>query len=150
MSAGRRVAALALLVAPPLALSLALPPAARADVLPGEWDIATTVAVSGQAGSIGPMHQTECLDASRAGDPSALLGPMSAMGAGCSLSDKRDDGSSLSFRLTCIGPFAADGSGTVSYGPDHADGDLELRSSIAGQEFDTRSHVAAHRIGPCK
>ncbi|HUJ86736.1 MAG TPA: DUF3617 family protein [Burkholderiales bacterium] len=133
-----------------LALLAALPFAARADVLPGEWDIATTVSVSGQAGSVGPLHQTRCLDATQAANPGALFGPLAGAGAGCSLSDKRDNGSSLSFHLTCIGPFAADGSGTVSYGPDRMDGELQLRSSIAGQQFDTRSHVAAHRIGPCQ
>ena len=123
---------------------------ALADVLPGVWDIATTVSVSGQSGSIGPLHQTQCLNATQAGNPAALFGPMSGAGAGCTLSDKRDDGRSLSFLLTCVGPFAADGSGTVSYGPDQVDGDLQLRSSIAGQEFDTHSHVEAHRIGPCQ
>jgi Protein of unknown function (DUF3617) len=128
-----------------LALSLRT---ACADVLAGEWDIATTVSVSGQAGSIGPLHQTQCLGATQAANPEALFGPLS--GAGCLLSHKRDDGSRLSFRLTCNAPFTAEGSGTVSYGPDHVEGDLELRSSIAGQEFDTRSHVAAHRIGPCQ
>jgi Protein of unknown function (DUF3617) len=133
-----------------LALLAALPLAARADVLAGNWDIATTVSVLGQPGSIGPMHQTQCLDPAQAANPAALFGPLAGAGAGCSLSDKRDDGRSLTFRLTCIGPFTADGSGTISYGPDHVDGDLQLKSSIAGQEFDTRSHVAAHRTGPCR
>jgi hypothetical protein len=130
------------------ALLAMLSGAARADVQSGEWDIATTVTVAGQAGSIGPLHQTQCLGAAQAANPEALFGPLS--GAGCLLSHKRDDGSRLSFRLTCNAPFAAQGSGTVSYGPDRVEGDLELRSSIAGQEFDTRSHVAAHRIGPCQ
>lgn len=123
---------------------------AWADVLPGEWDIATTVAVVGQPGTIGPMHQTQCLDAAQAANPAGLFGPQAGAGAGCTLSDKRDDGSSLSFRLSCIGPFAADGSGAVSYGPDHMDGELRLRGSIAGQQFESHSHVAAHRIGPCQ
>jgi Protein of unknown function (DUF3617) len=142
MGGGRRALALALLAALPLA--------ARADILPGEWDIATTVSLLGQPGSIGPMHQTQCLDAAQAANPAALFGPLSGAAAGCSLSDKRDNGASLTFRLTCTGAFAADGSGTVSYGPDRMDGDLQLHSSIAGQQFDTRSHVAAHRTGPCK
>jgi hypothetical protein len=142
MAAGSRAFVFALLAV--------LSRAARADVLPGEWDIATTVAVAGQSASVGPLHQTQCLGAAQAASPAALFGPLSGTAAGCSLSDKRDDGSSLTFRLTCIGPFAADGSGTVSYGPDRMDGDLDLRSRIAGQEFDTRSHVAAHRIGPCQ
>jgi Protein of unknown function (DUF3617) len=132
------------------ALLATLARAALADVLPGEWDISTTVAVSGQAGSIGPLHQTQCLGPAQAADPAALFGPLSGAAAGCALTDKRDYGSSLSFRLTCIGPFAADGSGSVSYGPDRMEGDLELRSTIAGQQFDTRSHVSAHRIGPCQ
>jgi hypothetical protein len=142
------------MAARPRALAFALLAAASrcafADVLPGEWDIVTTVSVSGQSGSIGPMHQTQCLDAAQAANPAGLFGPQASAGAGCTLSDKRDDGSSLSFRLSCIGPFAADGSGAVSYGPDHMDGELRLRGSIAGQQFETRSHVAAHRIGPCQ
>ncbi len=121
-----------------------------ADVRPGEWDIATTVSVSGQSASVGPLHQTQCLGAAQAGNPASLFGPLSGLGAGCTLSDRRDDGSRLSFHFTCIGPFAADGSGKVSYGPDRVDGELEMRSTIVGQQFDTRSHVAARRIGPCQ
>ena len=123
---------------------------AWADVLPGEWDIATTVSVSGQPGSVGPLHQTQCLDAAQAGSPAATFGSLASLGAGCALSDKRDDGSSLSFHVTCSGPIAAEGSGAVSYGPDRMEGELDMRSIIAGQQVATRSHVAARRIGPCQ
>ena len=123
---------------------------ACADVLPREWDIATTVAVLGQSGSVGPVHQTQCLGAAQAGGPAATLGSLASRGAGCALSDKRGDGSSLSFHVTCSGPIAADGAGTVTYGPDHMEGELEMRSTIAGQQVTTQSHIAARRIGPCQ
>ena len=123
---------------------------AWADVLPGEWDIATTVAVVGQPGSVGPVHQTQCLGAAQADSPAATFGSLASLGAGCALSDKRDDGSSLSFHVTCSGPIATDGSGAVTYGPDHMEGDLQMQNTIAGQQVTTQSHVAARRIGPCQ
>jgi len=42
------------------------------------------------------------------------------------------------------------GVGSVRYGAASMEADLELSGDAGGQSFATRSHVSAHRLGPCK
>ena len=128
-----------------LALAIAAG-AARADVMPGEWQISTTIAVGGQAAALGPFSQSQCVTAGEAGNPSSLVG---AAAAGCSFSDQRDDGSTMTFRLSCNGLMPATGEGSVHYGPRHFDGELMLHAKVGSEAVDTHAVIRAQRTGDC-
>ena len=125
---------------------LAVAGAARADVEPGNWEVSITTSVPGTAGEIGPVVRTRCLSADDARDPSRVLGP----GGGCEFTDRRDDGSVYTFAIVCGGQMPMRGVGSVRYGAASMEADLELSGDAGGQSFATRSHVSAHRVGPCK
>jgi len=115
---------------------LAVGGAARADVEPGNWEVSVTTSVPGTPGEIGPVVRTRCLSADDARDPSRVLGP--------------GDGSVYTFAIVCDGQMPMRGVGKVRYGAASMEADLELSGDAGGQSFATRSHVSAHRVGPCK
>ena len=125
----------------------AIPGAARADVEPGSWELSVTTSVDGMPGQIGPIVQARCLTPEDARDPGRGLGPAGA--SGCDFSNRRDDGNVFSFDLRCAGQVPMRGSGSVRYGAQFMEGDLELAGDAPGQKFATRSHVSGRRVGPC-
>ena len=124
-----------------IAMLAALPTTARADVEPGNWELSVTTTVDGMPGQIGPIVQTRCLTPEEARDPARVLG--------CDFSNRRDDGNVFSFDLRCGGQVPMRGSGSVRYGAQFMEGELELAGDASGQKFATRSRVSGRRVGPC-
>lgn len=130
-----------------IAMLAAVSAAARADVEPGSWELSVTTLMDGMPGQIGPLVQTRCLTPADARDPARVLGPAGT--GGCEFSNRRDDGNVFSFDLRCGGQVPMRGSGSVRYGAQFMDGELELAGDASGQKFVTRSRVSGRRVGPC-
>lgn len=117
-------------------------PLARADIEPGNWEIAATTTVQGIKEPTSIM-QTRCLTAEEARDPSRLFGP--SAGARCQFTNRNDTGSVFSFEISCSGQPPFRGSGSVRYARDSLEGELELKTD----DFVTRSRIAGRRLGGC-
>ena len=113
---------------------------ARADIEPGSWEIAASTQVMG--GAPVQMMQAHCLSAADAADPSRLFG---SAGAGCQCTRRSDTGSLFTFEVLCGTQPQMRGSGSVRYGRDALDGELELKSD----QFTARSRIAGRRLGGC-
>jgi hypothetical protein len=121
-----------------LLLHFALP--ARADLEPGSWEISASTHLKG--GEPVQMTQTHCLSAAQAADPSRLFG---SAGAGCQFTKRSDTGSLFTFEVLCGSQPRMRGSGSVRYGRDSLNGELELTS----EQFTARSRIAGRRLGGC-
>jgi hypothetical protein len=119
-----------------------LTPLARADIEPGNWEIAATTTVQGIREPTS-FTQTRCLTAEEARDPSGLFGP--ASGARCQFTNRNDTGSLFTFEISCGGQPPFRGSGSVRYARDSLEGELELKTD----DFVTRSRIAGRRLGAC-
>jgi hypothetical protein len=116
--------------------------AAWADIDPGNWEITATTELPG-AQQPASFKQTRCLTPADASDPSRLFG--SVPGAGCQFLNRNDNGSVFTFEIACDLPQPIRGLGSVRYGRDSLDGELELRI----ETFATRSRIRGRRLGAC-
>ena len=121
-----------------LLLVAALP--ARADIEPGSWEISASGEVQGVKEPVNVV-QTRCLSAEDARNPGRIFGS----GPGCEFTNRRDSGGVFTFDVSCSSQPPVQGSGSVRYGRDSMDGELELKS----EHFSARSRIAARRIGGC-
>jgi len=115
---------------------------ARADIDPGNWEISASTELQGIKEPV-TMTQTRCLSAEEARDPSRLFG--SSPAARCQFTHRSDTGGVFTFEITCEGQQQLRGAGTVRYGRDSLDGELELKTD----SFFARSRIAGRRIGGC-
>jgi len=127
-------------------LLAAFPLAPGADIQAGNWELSVTSQMPGMPQPIGPITQTKCISEADARDPSRLVSPSSG---GCEFSNKRDDGATMSFDITCSGQVPMRGSGTVRYGAQTFDADLNLSAEMQGQKIVTSSKVTGRRLGGC-
>ena len=117
---------------------------ALADIEPGNWELTVTTAVDGMPGSLAPVTRARCITLEEARDPSRLTG-----GAECEFSNRRDNGSEISFDVSCGGQVPMRGSGVVRYAPQSIDGTLAISADAGGQKIMTRSRIAGRRLGAC-
>lgn len=129
------------------ALLSAMIPVAQADLSGGQWQLTTLITVSGIPGELGPFQQTQCLTAVAAKDPNQLFG--SAGGTDCAFADERDDGRHFSFTLSCSGATRVNGAGSLRYGSDALEGQMEIHSDLGGQMLTVQTRISSRRIGPC-
>ena len=115
---------------------------AWADIDPGNWEITASTEVPG-AQEPASFKQTRCLTPADARDPNRLFG--SVPGAGCQFLTRSDTGSVFAFEIACDLPQPVRGAGSVRYGRESLDGEMEIR--IEG--FVTRSRITGRRIGAC-
>lgn len=128
-----------------LLLALFATAAAAGDVQPGNWEMTVTLSVEGSSGAMAPVTQTRCLTEAEARDPSRLVGSTA-----CEFTNKRDDGSEMSFDVACGGQLPMRGKGVVRYSAQNVAATLELSADAGGQKLATRSQLSARRLGDCK
>jgi hypothetical protein len=115
---------------------------ARADIEPGNWELSATTVVQGIREPTS-IVQTRCLTAEEARDPSRLFG--SSPGAKCQFTNRNDTGSVFTFEISCNAQPPLRGSGSIRYGREVLEGELELKT----EHFATRSRIAGRRLGSC-
>lgn len=123
---------------------------ARADIGAGNWEMEITTSISGLPGggtqATGPVKQTQCLRAEDARDPARLFGNPAG---GCDFTNRRDDGSTFRFDISCSGQAPLSGNGEVRYARDTLEGEVAVRVGAGSQAIETRSRIRARRVGPC-
>lgn len=123
-------------------LPLAIISPAWADIDPGNWELTATTEMQGIK-EPATFKQTRCLTPEDARDPSRLFGP--SPGATCQFVNRQDTGSVLTFEIECNAGQPIRGTGSVRYGRDTVEGELELRT----EGFSARSRISGRRIGGC-
>ena len=127
-----------------LLLALFATAATAADVQPGNWEMTITLSMEGAPGAAPPVTQTRCLTEAEARDPSRLVGS-----ATCEFTNKRDNGSEMSFDVASGGQLPMRGKGVVRYSAQNVAATLELSAEAGGQKLATRSQLSARRLGDC-
>ena len=125
-----------------LALSLALPCAALAQVQPGSWELTVITQMTDADKPTGPLKKTQCFTEEDANDPSSVLGA----GGTCQFSNRREVGNTLSFDVKCSGALPMAGTGSLRTSGDSFTGQLDLG---AGSGFRMNTKISGRRLGPC-
>ena len=121
--------------------------AARADVEPGNWEISSTTTVQGAPAPVS-VTQSRCLSEADARDPGRLFGAQP--GSPCEFSNRKDDGSLMTFDIRCSGPPAMAGNARVRYAKSDVDAEINLRAEGLPQPIVMNSRVTGRRTGACQ
>ena len=126
-------------------------PSLAAEMSPGLWEITLESRVAGQPGfAPEPFRLRQCLSAADARDPSALLGSMANPGAsGCTYTNKAYSGNNFRFSMQCVGTFAIQSQGEVSFTADTMSGNITAVANVGGEKTELSNKVSAHRLGGC-
>jgi Protein of unknown function (DUF3617) len=126
-------------------------PGLAADMSPGLWEITLETRIAGQPGfAPEPFRLQQCLSATDASDPSALLGGMANPGvSGCTYSHKAYAGNSFRFSMQCAGSLGIQSQGEVSFTADTMNGSINSVANAGGEKAELSNKVSARRLGGC-
>jgi hypothetical protein len=122
-----------------------------ADISPGLWEISMETRVASDPGfAPEPFRVKQCLTADDARDPARLLGSMANPGAtGCTFSERKYTGDTLTFAMQCTGGYGIVPRGQVTFTSDTMSGNITATANVGGQNVELQNKVSARRIGGC-
>jgi hypothetical protein len=137
-----------------LALAPSVKSLAQADIQPGEWELTVEINAPGEAGIRMQQPIRQCLSQADARDPSRLLtGAANPTAGNCSFSDKRESSGHLEFSVSCQGPLAVTGRGSIDFTPTTLQGSLilDLNAGASGVQLPTgiTNRISGRRVGNC-
>jgi hypothetical protein len=140
----------------PLAFALALNTNsfAQGDIQPGMWELSVEINAPGETGFKMQQPIRQCLSLADAKDPSRILNGAANPSAGnCSFPDKRESSGHMDFSVSCQGPLAITGRGSIDYTPTTLQGSLtlEFNASALGVQLPSGidNRISGHRVGDC-
>lgn len=119
-----------------------------ADPRPGLWNLSVTMTADGAAQPFGPYHRSQCFTQEDMQNPEKLLADIGA--PDCSYGNQKNQDNRYSFTLQCGGDLPMNGSGSVTYGTDTFQGEVDIVASLEGLEIATRSQISGVRAGDCE
>ncbi len=144
-------------------LALVVTPVATlaADMLPGQWEIALSMATPSAPGQrFGPFTQSFCLSSANVVDPTRLLGIAGATPSTCTYGKQQTTGNSLGFDISCQGATPMNGSGTATWTADTLSASFTINTRTQGSDtqngattpivpLSAEVSITAHRTGGC-
>jgi hypothetical protein len=115
---------------------------------PGLWNLTVTTTPDGGGKPIGPFYRSQCLSQEDIRDPEQLFAE-SGMDD-CTFNGKKQQGSRYDFTLQCGGSLPMSGQGTVNYGAESFEGELNLVTEIQGLDLATTTIASGQRVGECQ
>lgn len=115
---------------------------------PGKWQttVETTVEVSGRPQTMPARTATHCITAEDAKSPEKLVPQMqqNAHNSGCSMTDVKQDGSTVSWKMTCE-KTQMNGDGKMTFAGDSYDGHFHMKSP----QYDVNVKYTGKYLGAC-
>ena len=121
--------------------------AQAAEPKPGLWNLTVTTTPDGGGQPLGPFYRSQCLSQEDIRDPEQLFAE-SGMDD-CTFKGKKQQGSRYDFTLQCGGALPMSGQGTVNYGAESLEGELNLVTEIQGLDIATTTIASGQRVGEC-
>jgi Protein of unknown function (DUF3617) len=123
--------------------ALALPTFAASPVKSGKWQTTIEMEMPGMPMKMPPMTHTQCITKEQAEEATAGI-PKGKNEAGCTFSDVKVDGSTISWKMTCE-KQGMTGNGTVTYADDTYTGKMDMK--VADREMHMK--YSGKRLGDC-
>lgn len=122
-----------------------------ADLMPGLWEITMVTRVAGAEGyAPAPVSLSQCVTERDAQDPSRLIGGFSNPGAtDCTYTEKSYSGSTFRFAMQCGGSLGLVSKGSVTFGPQQFNGNIDVSADLGGQSTAFRNQISGRRLGGC-
>jgi len=123
--------------------ALALPTFAASPVKSGKWQTTIEMDMPGMPMKMPPMSHTTCITKEQAEDATNAI-PKNDKQSGCTFSDVKVDGSTISWKMTCEKQQMT-GTGTVTYAGDSYTGKMDMK--VADREMHMK--YSGKRLGDC-
>jgi len=128
------------------ALALCAAGARAAGMMPGRWEISSTVTSPAMPG-VRPATRTQCFGAQQNWDPASMLEP-GRDHPDCEVTVTSARPEDFSWTMQCP-QSGKRGSGKMRYGSTSMQGQMRTESAVGGQRFDITQKISARRLGPC-
>ncbi len=124
-------------------LLLATSAALATEMQPGLWEITANMEMNGMKMPGGKNRI--CYNKADVADTQKMVPKDSK----CQVSDVKQEGSRVSWKMECKGPEAMSGSGSVTFAATSYTGDMQIQMQSAGQAMQMRQQYSGKRVGDC-
>ncbi len=112
-------------------------------MLPGLWEITSNMEMNGMKM---PGGSTQiCYNKADVADTKKVV-PVDNK---CQVSDIKQEGSRVSWKMQCKPPQSMTGSGTMTFAPTSYTGDMQMRMQHDGKPMQMRQQYSGKRLGDC-
>lgn len=131
-----------------LGLTLSAACAAAPNMTPGLWEMTMHVEGAGMPhGMIPPTTFRHCY---RAADIKDLRKTVPEKNPNCKVSDWKESGNTVTWKMSCTGKETLTGSGKITYAGDHYSGENKIVMTHGSQKTSMTQTYDAKRVGDCR
>ncbi len=132
---------------PFIALAVLLAPiVAIAEDTGEQWEVTTKMEMQGMPMAMPAMTNTVCLPKKRQSDEDLVPRDKNS---DCKMSDVKQSGNKMSFKMACSGKNAMTGEGEIEHNADNYRGKMHMVGDMDGQQVDMTQNFSGKRIGTC-
>jgi len=121
--------------------------AAAPQMTPGLWEIVSSFEAAGMPQSVPPMKFQHCY---RTEDIKDLRNTVPEKDPNCKISDWKESGKTVTWKMSCTGKDAMTGSGSITYSGDRYTGVNTMTMLDGGQATTMAQKYNARRLGDCR
>ena len=123
--------------------------ALAAGMQPGLWEITSSTEMSSMNVKMPSQTFQHCYTPADVADAKNIV-PKDPKSNQCRAADIKKSGDTVSWKMTCNGPHAMTGSGTITYGDDSYSGVMRMNMAGAGgMAMDMTQKYSGKRLGDC-
>lgn len=132
---------------PLIALAVLLSPlAAVAEGSDEQWEVTTKMEMQGMPMAMPGLTNTVCLPKNRKSDEELVPKDKNS---DCKMSDVKQSGNKMTYRMTCTGKHPMSGDGEIEHSGDSYRGRMHVVGDMEGQQVDMTQSFSGKRIGTC-
>jgi hypothetical protein len=121
--------------------------AAPSEMQPGLWEVTMTMEMAGMPQAMPPTKMQQCYRPEEVQD---LRKTVPQREENCKLSDWKQSGNKVSWKMNCSGESTMNLVGNMTYAGDRYNGVIKSTMNYGGQSMDMTQKIDARRIGDCK
>jgi hypothetical protein len=121
---------------------------ATPDMKPGLWELSMSTEMPGMpAAAQQPFKMQHCYRAGEMKDPRTIVPQKNP---NCMLSDVKESGNTVSWKISCTGKMPMTGAGRVTYSGTSYSGVARLTMNQGGRNQDMLQKYSGKRLGDCR
>jgi Protein of unknown function (DUF3617) len=119
---------------------------AQGTMRPGRWEITSQMEMAGSPVQMPPMKTTRCVTPEEAKDPASLQqGPGRGGKNDCKVTDQKQSGNTLSWKMACAAPQSMTGTGEITLTDDSYTGTMKMTTPQGSMSM----KMDGKRLGDC-
>lgn len=118
---------------------------AQGPVRDGRWEMLTEIEMPGMPMKMPPIKTMQCITKEQANDPNQSVPKGPDEDSDCKVSDYKEAGNKVTWKMKCEGKNAMTGQGEITYGTNVYDG----RMKVTTADGEMTMKYTAKRLGDC-